>query len=141
MMKLKHLESALSGAEVFQRPKIELEQIPTSAHIAACMIHTSSQNGDIEDRVVGDFGVGTGILVSLWCNSDVQYICYMLLKIWCQSMASSLMGSYYGIGVDVDQDALTIAQRNFDVFDIGNVDLVYSDVQTLAVHSGKYCLY
>ena len=64
MMKLKHLESELSGAEVFNRPKIELEQIPTSAHIAACMIHNAAQNDDITERMIGDFGVGTGILVS-----------------------------------------------------------------------------
>ena len=51
-------------------------------------------------------------------------------------MASSLMGSHYGIGVDVDQDALEIARRNFDKFDIDNVDLIYSDVQTLAINPG-----
>ena len=52
-------------------------------------------------------------------------------------MAASLMGSYYGIGVDVDQEALEIAQRNFGRFEIGNVDLIYSDVQTLNICPGE----
>lgn len=53
-------------------------------------------------------------------------------------MAASLMGSHYGIGVDVDQDALEIARRNFDKFDIDNVDLLYSDVQTLSINPGWF---
>jgi predicted RNA methylase len=55
-------------------------------------------------------------------------------------MASSLMGAYWGVGVDVDQDALEIAQRNFANFHIDNVDLLYSDVQTLSIMPGLLCI-
>ena len=66
-MKLRHLESALSEVDVFDDPKIELEQVPTSAHIAARMIHTAAEvYDDIEDKLVGDFGVGTGMLRSVY---------------------------------------------------------------------------
>lgn len=62
-MKLRYLESALSEVDVFDDPKIELEQVPTSPHIAARMIHAAAEvYGDIEDKLVGDFGVGTGML-------------------------------------------------------------------------------
>ena len=63
-MKLRHLESALDSVDVFEDPKIHLEQIPTSAHLASRMIHTAAETyGDIDERFVGDFGVGTGMLV------------------------------------------------------------------------------
>jgi predicted RNA methylase len=42
-MKLRYLETALSEVDVFEEPKIELEQVPTSAHIAARMIHTAAE--------------------------------------------------------------------------------------------------
>lgn len=62
-MKLRYLETALSDVDVFDDPKVELEQVPTSAHIAARMIHSAAEvYGDIEDKLVGDFGVGTGML-------------------------------------------------------------------------------
>ncbi len=32
-MKLRQLESALSEVDVFDNPKVDLEQVPTSAHI------------------------------------------------------------------------------------------------------------
>ena len=80
-MKLKHLEEALQGVTGFERPKIELEQYITSPHLASHMVHAASQRGDIEDLSVADFGCGTGVL----------------------SVASSLLGCAYSVGVDVDQ--------------------------------------
>ena len=38
-------------------------------------IHTAAQNEDIEERMIGDFGVGTGILVHLWFKN------YQLIEI------------------------------------------------------------
>lgn len=62
-MKLRYLESELSEVDVFENPKVDLEQVPTSPHIAACMIHAAAEvYGDIEGKLVGDFGVGTGML-------------------------------------------------------------------------------
>ena len=74
-MKLKHLESALSAVAVFPDPKIELEQIPTAPHIAACMIQHATQNDDILERFVADFGVGTGMLVRYFASSLSSTVC------------------------------------------------------------------
>jgi rRNA N6-adenosine-methyltransferase METTL5 len=71
-MKLRYLETALSDVDVFEDPKVEMEQVPTSAHIAAGMIHTAAEvYGDIEDKLVGDFGVGTGML---------RWVCFVLVR-------------------------------------------------------------
>lgn len=62
-MKLRQLESELSNVDVFEEPKVDLEQVPTSPHIAGRMIFNAMERGDITDKLVGDFGVGTGMLV------------------------------------------------------------------------------
>ena len=61
-MKLKHLESLLEDVEPFREPNVMLEQYPTGAHLAACVIHTAHARGDIEDCTVVDLGVGGGVL-------------------------------------------------------------------------------
>ena len=57
-MKLKHLESLLEDVEPFREPNVQLEQYPTGAHLAACVIHTAHARGDIEDCKVVDLGKG-----------------------------------------------------------------------------------
>jgi predicted RNA methylase len=62
-MKLRELESWLSEVEPFAEPKYELEQYPTSAHLAARMLFVAETSfGDIEGRRVCDLGCGTAIL-------------------------------------------------------------------------------
>lgn len=50
-MKMKQLQSMLEDLEVFRDPQIELEQYPTGAHLAACMLYTALGDGHIEDQV------------------------------------------------------------------------------------------
>ena len=38
-MKLKHLEAALQDMELFEQPKVHLEQYPTTPHLAACVLY------------------------------------------------------------------------------------------------------
>jgi hypothetical protein len=38
-MKLKHLEAALQDMEIFEQPKVHLEQYPTTPHLAACVLY------------------------------------------------------------------------------------------------------
>ena len=38
-MKLKHLESALQDLEIFEDPKVNLEQYPTTPHLAASVLY------------------------------------------------------------------------------------------------------
>ena len=108
-MKIRQLESALSSIKgAFDCPKVALEQYPTSAHLAANIVHAAAALGDIEGCNILDLGVGTGML----------------------TIASIMMGSLLNVGVDVDEDALALAQanlRDMDLFE--DVDLVLSDVQ------------
>lgn len=62
MMKLKQLESELQDVSVFENPKWDLEQYPTTAHLAAHILYTATMHGDIEEKRVVDLGVGCGIL-------------------------------------------------------------------------------
>ncbi|XP_046585287.1 rRNA N6-adenosine-methyltransferase METTL5-like [Haliotis rubra] len=62
-MKLKELESHLQDVDVFEKPKVVLEQYPTTPHIAGCMLHTiHTRYDDIEDKLIADLGVGCGVL-------------------------------------------------------------------------------
>lgn len=108
-MKLKQLECELSKVSQFESPKIELEQYPTTAHLAALMIYTAdSIYDDISDRSIVDLGIGCGVL----------------------TCASSLMGASKNIGIDIDGDALDQARRNCGQFEI-DVDLIHTDVRQL----------
>jgi predicted RNA methylase len=42
-MKLKHLEAALQDMEVFEQPKVHLEQYPTTPHLAACVLYEGAR--------------------------------------------------------------------------------------------------
>ena len=60
-MKLKELESLLTDVQPFTAPKFQLEQYNTSAHLAARVLFAAYQDGNVEDKVVADFGCGTGM--------------------------------------------------------------------------------
>jgi len=63
-MKLKHLQSALESVRDFSDPNFKLEQYRTSAHLAAAMLFAiEGEFGDIEDRVVADFGCTWHVLI------------------------------------------------------------------------------
>jgi len=61
--------------------------------------------GDIQDKVVGDFGCGCGIL----------------------SIAANMMGAAHTIGLDIDPDALAIARDNCDTIEL-DVDFMLADL-------------
>ncbi|KAK0057911.1 methyltransferase-like protein 5 [Biomphalaria pfeifferi] len=109
-MKRKELESYLQDVEVFDNPKVKLEQYPTTPHIAACMLHTMSATyDDLESKLVADLGVGCGVL----------------------SIGAVMLGAGYVLGIDIDEDALEICNTNIEEFGISSIDLVNSDVKTL----------
>ncbi|XP_063789577.1 rRNA N6-adenosine-methyltransferase METTL5 [Pseudophryne corroboree] len=109
-MKLKELEGCLQQVDVFENPKLLLEQYPTRPHIAACMLYTIHNTfGDIEDKVVADLGCGCGVL----------------------SIGAAMLGAGLCIGFDIDEDALEIFRTNAEEFELTNVDLVQCDVCAL----------
>jgi predicted RNA methylase len=106
-MKLRELESHLEEVDAFEQPKILLEQYPTRAHIAACMLHTmQSSFGDLEDKLVADLGCGCGVL----------------------SIGAIMLGAGLSVGFDIDQDALSICKENMEAFEIDNFELVQTDL-------------
>ena len=60
-MKQKELEMLLQKIPEFNSPKPNLEQYLTPAPIAADLLFTAAQYGDIENKIVVDLGCGTGI--------------------------------------------------------------------------------
>jgi len=111
-MKLRALETELQQVDPFDSPKIELEQIPTSPALAARMIFSAeNMYGDINGKIVGDFGSGPGML----------------------SIASSIMGASSVHGFEVDSDALENAWVNVQKLEISNIDFVQLDLQTLSL--------
>lgn len=90
-MKLRDLENALQEVRVFENPIAELEQYPTSAHLASQVVHMmDSTFHDINGKAVCDLGCGTGML----------------------AIAAALSGSPFVLAVDVDPSAVTIAAEN-----------------------------
>ena len=94
-MRLKQLESLLEDVEPFREPNNELEQYPTGAHLAACVLTEAHARGDVDGLVVADLGVGGGVL----------------------AIASLLSGARRVVGVDVDPSALQLCRDNCDAFE------------------------
>ncbi|KAJ1954139.1 Methyltransferase-like protein 5 [Linderina pennispora] len=107
-MKLKQLEGYLSDVEAFRNPKVQLEQYPTTAHLAARILYTAESSfGDISDKSVVDLGCGCGML----------------------SVASAIMGAANVLAIDIDADALEIAQENIDEFELDDtIDLLHASL-------------
>ena len=62
MITKKQLAILLSKLASFEKPKAELEQYPLDGESASIILWTAYQNKDIENKIIADFGCGTGIL-------------------------------------------------------------------------------
>eukprot|EP00271_Cylindrocystis_brebissonii_P016582 TRINITY_DN4044_c0_g1_i2.p1 TRINITY_DN4044_c0_g1~~TRINITY_DN4044_c0_g1_i2.p1 ORF type:complete len:222 (-),score=47.94 TRINITY_DN4044_c0_g1_i2:1477-2142(-) len=114
-LKLKQLESYLGGLQQFEKLKVELEQYPTGAHIAANMLYmVQSMYGDLEERTVLDLGCGCGIL----------------------GIGAAMLGAEHVMGVDIDEDALSIAQENCAEMEV-HMDLLLGDVRCIGAPSSS----
>lgn len=106
-MKLKQLEGLLGSLEQFSTPKIELEQYPTGPHIASRILFSADNSfGDINNKVVADFGCGCGTL----------------------GLAAGLLGAEHVTGLDIDAESLEIASANADDLEL-EMDFVQCDVR------------
>ncbi|KAJ2843789.1 Methyltransferase-like protein 5 [Coemansia brasiliensis] len=107
-MKLKQLEGYLGDVAAFKQPKVQLEQYPTTAHLAARILYTAENSfGDVEGKAIADLGCGCGIL----------------------SIAAAMMGAGSVVGFDIDKDALDIAQDNIGTFEVGEiVELIQANI-------------
>ena len=89
----KDLEIILSTIKGFQEPKPELEQYTTPSDISAELLWTAFMDGNIKDKVVADFGTGTGIF----------------------SFGAALLGAKFVYSYEIDLDALEIAKKNLKI--------------------------
>jgi putative methylase len=99
--------------EGFADPKLQLEQYRLPAPIAAEMLwYIGLRHKDLENRVVGDLGCGTGML----------------------AVGAAFMGADYVVGVDIDQSALDRAKSIAERFRlIGIIDLLRCRVEDIAL--------
>jgi putative methylase len=89
------LAIALSKLKIFAKPKPELEQYPTESEIAAEIVWFARMKGDISGKVIVDLGCGTGLL----------------------GIAALSLGAKLVYFVDIDKEALKIAEQNLDFID------------------------
>jgi putative methylase len=88
-MKKKELEILLQKIPPPNKPISNLEQYMTPANIAADIIFTAHQFGDIENKTIIDLGCGTGIF----------------------STGAALTGAKKITGIDIDKDLIMIAKE------------------------------
>lgn len=90
-MRRSALERELSVVAGFEEPRIEAEQYPTPADVAAHLVHFASVQEDLtHDTKVIDLGTGTGML----------------------ALGAALSGSASVVGIDRDPSALETAREN-----------------------------
>ena len=80
----------LSKASVFSKAKIELEQYPTDSETAASFLWLAFNLDDIQDKIIADFGCGTGIL----------------------GLGAAILGAKKIYMIDTDEEALELAKKN-----------------------------
>ena len=88
-MKQRQLEILLQKVPVPSVPIPQLEQYMTTAPIAADIIFTAYQWGDIENKTIVDLGCGTGIF----------------------SVGAVCMGAKKVVGFDIDKNVITAAKN------------------------------
>ena len=116
-MRLKHLEASLSSLQrEFAEPKVQLEQYPTSPHLAACVMQLALDREDLgEGRSCLDLGCGTSMLL----------------------VAAALVDTDLCIGVDCDEEALDVAQANLERVEMEDaVELIQAQVRMRCIKGG-----
>ena len=89
-MNKKRLAVELSKLKKFESVKPELEQYPSDSELAAHILWNAFMRGDIEGKVVADFGCGNGIF----------------------GIGALLLGAKKVYFVDVDSDSIKVAKDN-----------------------------
>lgn len=130
MIKLKHFQAALEEVRTFDEPDYMLEQYKTSAHLAAQILYNIEGTfGDIDGKVVADFGCGTGVLgigaQILGSRSDLCNTAFV------NRLTADCSATF---GFDIDPTAITIAQENAQQLEV-DIDFVLCDVSELEIHS------
>jgi len=104
-MKLRQLEIALQRCAGYKKPRVAWEQYQTPATLAARLLYDAHMNRDIGGKSVCDLGCGTGIL----------------------AIGAALLGAETVRGVDLDPDAIRIAEKNAALLE-ADVEFIVADV-------------
>ena len=119
MFTKKTLARILSKLQLFENPKTHIEQYPTDFDVAASVLWNAYMLGDIKDKTIADLGCGTGIL----------------------GIGALLLGAKYVFFLDIDDDALKIARKNYQTmaeefeiddkahFSVGSIDTFSKKVE------------
>ncbi|MDK6029497.1 METTL5 family protein [Ignisphaera sp. 4213-co] len=105
----KELEVLLSNVPRFPKPKQFLEQYVCDSRIASEVMWHAYISGDIKDKIVADFGCGTGLF----------------------AYAAYLLGSREVMCIDIDCEALSTAKSFLDSKNAFNINYLCSDVELL----------
>lgn len=90
-MRKRHLEIVLSQLRPHPKPKLRWEAYTLDAGSAAEIAYIAGQaNDDVKEKSVIDLGCGIGIL----------------------AISASLLGAEFVVGVDIDKDAVRVAEEN-----------------------------
>ena len=104
-MKKKELEIYLQKVPTFENPSPTLEQYLTPASIAADIIFTAYQFGDIKEKIVFDLGCGTGIF----------------------AIGAKITGAKKVIGFDIDEKIIEKAKKYSDENEV-SVEFLIKDI-------------
>lgn len=105
-LRLRQLEEYLQQLDVFENPKVSLEQYATSAHIASHLLYTAqSQFDDVKGKSIADLGSGCGTL----------------------SLGAKMLGAEYVVGFEIDSDAVDIQYKNCSDIELF-VEIIQCDV-------------
>jgi predicted RNA methylase len=108
----RRLEAQLSRLKTFEKPNLKLEQYPVSSEAASELLYMAGfEHSDLKGRVI-DLGTGTGRL----------------------AIGAALMGAKKVVGVDVDEQALTLARENAGTAEV-QVEWVQSEIERV---KGKF---
>ncbi|EDY36247.1 hypothetical protein ABOONEI_2234 [Aciduliprofundum boonei T469] len=114
-MKKKKLEILMEGVENYKNPKASLEQYFTPATIASDIMFLAYSLGDIEEKILADFGAGTGIF----------------------TIGACLLGARKIFSVEIDVGAIEILKKNLEKYKCSaeilnmNVEEFNSEVDTV----------
>ena len=109
-MKQKDLEIILQKVPFYERPNPFIEQYMTPANIAADIIFTAFQFGDIQDKKVVDLGCGTGIF----------------------SFGAAIANAKEVVGIDVDRESIEIA-KNYAKQNNEPIEFITKDVKDVDI--------
>lgn len=89
-MNKKQLEIILSQLEELELPKPSLEQYSITGNLASEILNLAYLHGDIKDKVVFDFGCGSGRL----------------------AIGAAMFDAKVAVGIDIDKSVIKVAKEN-----------------------------